>query len=109
VSGLGVPGAGERGEQSVAAGVELLGAHLPGKDAVQRGQLCERGPLVAHPHLVGAERARGVGEPGVQSGVMTGGDGAEPQVGPCQVLGRDAHPGGDHEPTREAALVGGQA
>ena len=67
MSGLGVPGAGERGEQSVAAEVELLGALL-GKDAVQRGQLCERGPLVAHPDLVGAERARGGGEPGAQAG-----------------------------------------
>ena len=110
MAGLGVPGAGERGEQSVAAGVELLGGHLLGKDAVQRGQLCERGPLGAHPDLVGAERARGVGEVG-RAERGDGGRRATPsrRSARARYCGRDAHPGGDHQPAREPSLVAGQA
>jgi hypothetical protein len=104
-----VVGSGERGEQRVAADVELLGGDLRGTDAVQRRQLRQDRPLGEDPWVIGAQGVGGIAEVGAQRRVVAGGGDTQPQVGPGQELRRDAHPGGDHQPAREPPLMTGKA
>ena len=103
-----VVGSGERGEQRVAADVELLGGDLCGTDAVQRRQLRQDRPLGQDPRVIGAESAGGIAEVGVQRRVVAGCGDPQPQIGPGQELRRHAHPAGDHQPAREPPLMTGK-